>query len=148
MARHGAELREKALAVLARFRDLREAGSGSLPMEEMLALLGAPEDPTLRARIEARGAIHVQFDGDGPGSFRNVGPAFTTPLGPGKLVVPGEIAGRVTWQDGAVSLDFDPQRTMLGKVLFLEVRLERVEVSERHVAVRFPGGVFDQEYSF
>ena len=126
----------------------REAGGGSLPVAELIELVGVEPDPALLAQLQARGALEITFSDDGSGAFQNTGPTLTTHLGPAKLTVPREIAGSVKQQDGGLTLVFDQRKTMCAKVLFLELRVQRLEVSEHHVAVHFPGGAFDQEYRF
>lgn len=141
-------LKEKAAALLAHVASLRRAGGGEVPLAELMEVLGVQPEGELRRQLEARGPMEVRFGEDGQGVFSNRGPAFSTPLGPAKLVVPGEIAGKLIVAEGALELDFDPQKTMCGKILVMEKKVQRLEVSDHHVAVRFPGGVFDQEWRF
>ena len=142
------EIRQKALAVLERVAQLRAAGGGSLPVAELLGVVGIAPEGALRTELERRGDLQLEFTADGGGTFRNAGPAFITPLGPAKLNVPPEIGGSLVWREDSLALEFDPARTMFAKALFLELRVQRLEISEHHVAVRFPGGTFDQEYLF
>jgi hypothetical protein len=145
---NAAEIRDRARAVLECMERLRGSGGGCLPMDEMFELFGAPEDPAVRASLEARGAIVVQLSTPDEATFENTGPAFSAPIGPGKLKVPKRIAGTVVWNEQGVEFEFDPNQTMTGKVFFIELKVLRVEVSEHHVAVRFPNAVFDQEWKF
>jgi hypothetical protein len=148
MSVDGSALKERAVALLAHVASLRQAGGGEVPLAELMEVLGVEPEGELRSQLEARGPMEVRFGEDGHGSFSNRGPAFSTPLGPAKLIVPGEIAGTLILSEGALELDFDPQKTMCGKILIMEKKVQRLEVSEHHVAVRFPGGLFDQEWRF
>ena len=143
-----AEVKEKALALLARLDGIREAGGGTIPVEELLELVGVPADPQLQRDLAARGDLEVTFSDGAGGSFRNVGPAFTAEVGPLKLHVPAELSGQVAHKDHAATFHFNPRHSVTGKMLFIEVHVNCLEVSDHHVAVRVPGGLLDQEYRF
>lgn len=134
--------------MLSRLQTIRNTGEGDVAVAELLLLLGVDPEVDVQRQLESRGAIEFEFDGDGRGSFWNEGPPLSAPFGPGELIVPPKIAGRITLQDGEASFDFDEKTTIVGKALFLELKLQRVEVSEHHIAFRLPGGIFDQEYRF
>ena len=142
------EVREKALALLACIRDMRASGRGELPLSELFEMLAPDADPAIRAQLEARGAIELEFGPDGGGRFSNSGPAVSVKYGPGELVVPPEIAGAISTDDTRLELDFDEGRAVVGKALFIELPVQRLEVSDHHVAVRLPGGIFDVERKF
>ncbi len=141
------ELKEKALAVMARLREIKEAGRGTIPIQDLLNLFGTPSSPELLASLKARGQLEFVFK-NGDGTFRNQGPAFSTEFGPGLLEVPPVLAGTVELNATQMVLSFEPEKRMVGKAMFVELDVEKIEVSEHHVAVRLPGGIFDQEYQF
>ena len=70
------------------------------------------------------------------------------PCGPGLLEVPPVLAGTVELNATQMVMSFEPDKQMVGKALFVELPVEKIEVSGHHVAVRLPGGIFDQEYEF
>lgn len=141
-----AEIRETVLALLVRLADIHSAGAGEVSVGEVFAVIGEPSDAGLRRDLEARGGL-VFERANGCVRFANSGPPFKTKLGPGTLHVPRELAGRLTRNGDACWLEFDQDKTMVGKALFVELKLQRLEVSPRHVAVRLPGGLFDHEYA-
>lgn len=143
-----AEIKEKALGLLARLGEIHAAGSGAIPMADLLKLFGTSTPRQVEADLSRRGDIELVFSGDGTGTFANSGPAFKTEFGPGDLVVPKEVGGTIRFTGSSAVLEFDQRRTMMGKALFLELKLQRVEVSEHHVAARLPGGLFDMEMQF
>jgi hypothetical protein len=142
------EMKRRALHLLQRVAAIRAEGGGTLGMEELLELTGVEADPDVRRKMEARGHIRLDFGADGSGRFANEGPAFVVPFGPVKLTVPVRVGGRVRMLEAGTDFDFDPSTTIVGKLLFMEIKLQRLEVSEHHVAVRMPGGAFDQEFRF
>ena len=143
-----AQVKSKALEVLSQVQAIKEAGEGTISMQHLLSLLDSSPDPELRGQVAARGPIEAQIGEDGSGAFRNVGPEFSAPLGPGTVTVPREVAGRITCVDSSVVLDFHADKTLIGEALWVQMPLERIEISDHHVAVRLPGGIFDQEYKF
>jgi len=139
-------MREKVQMLLARLEEIHASGSGEISVSEVFEVIGQPDDPRLREDLLARGSLEICRQ-NGDMRFCNEGRAFKTPLGPGTLHVPCLLGGRVVRQGDGFSLEFDQDKTMVGKALFVELKLQRLEVSPRHVAVRLPGGVFDQEYA-
>lgn len=141
-------IRDGALHLLAQVAAARQSGSGELDLEDMIRLTGATPDPELHRRICSRGAVVLDFGADGAGRFHNEGPTMSIPVGPVKLTVPGRLAGSVLSEGETTVFEFAAGATIVGKLLFMEMKLQRLEVSEHHVAVRMPGGMFDQEYRF
>lgn len=133
---------------MAHLEGLRASGGGSLSAAELFALVGAPQDPRIRQMLESRGNLDIAFEDEHHGRFANSGPALVIPVGPVRLHVPPKIAGRVGMRGGEVTLDFDPAQTLVARVMIMEVKVKSVEVSPHHMAVRVPGGAFDQEYRF
>lgn len=142
------EMKQHALLFLEHLNGLRAAGGGTLAAAEVFDLVGTPSDAELVRQLEGRGELVLEFQPDGKGTFRNSGSSFSIPAGPIKLVVPTELTGTVACSETAAALNFHPAHTLVAKVLFMDVKLERIEVSEHHLAVRLPGGVFDKEYYF
>lgn len=141
-------LRRRAREFLARLDAIREAGVGALPMDELFALCGLSMDGDGRRQLAARGPLEFAFDGNGCGTFCNEGPRVMMAVGPGELTVPRRIAGRVRAADTEAVFDFDREAAPVGRAFLMELALARIEVSEHHVALRTPGGTFDQEYRF
>ena len=142
------ERKEKALRVLARLEEIRQAGAGSISAAEVFEMVGAPSDPAVHSRLEGRGPLDIRFESDGSGQFSNHGPAFSLPIGPAKLNVPPELGGTIRLDQNGAVFGFDPQRTLVARALLLELKLQRIEISDHHIALRLPGGMFDQEYHF
>ena len=134
--------------LLSHIGEARVAGCGTISMEEFLAVIGTFATPEMKALVQARGDIEITFGADGQGTFCNSGPSFTTKVGVATLKVPRYIAGTVSRDEPGERLDFDADKTPIGKALFLEMGLEAVEISPHHVALRLPGGTFDQEFRF
>jgi hypothetical protein len=143
-----ARMRERAAALLERVEGIHAGGSGDISMSDLFSLLGVDPTGPLQDQLAGRGPIELTFGSDGKGSFRNTGPALVAPVGPAKLNVPAEIGGKATWQARSLALEFDTNRAPVAKALILELRVQRLELSEHHAAVRFPGGTFDQEMKF
>lgn len=143
-----AEMKARAQAFVAHLEGVRVSGGGSLSAAELFALVGAPQDPRIRQMLESRGALEIAFEDEHHGSFSNRGPALVIPVGPVRLHVPTKIAGRLAMRGGEVTLDFDPTQTLVARVMVMEVKVKGLEVSPHHMAVRVPGGAFDQEYTF
>lgn len=141
-------IRDGALHLLKQVAAARQAGSGVLDLDDLVGVTGAALDADLHQRIAERGPVHLTFVDGGPGTFHNEGLALTMPVGPVKLLLPARIAGRVVVDAEETRFEFDLAATITGKLLFMEMKLQRLEVSEHHVAVRMPGGVFDQEFTF
>ncbi len=141
-----AEVRQNVLSLLARLEQIHCAAGGEITVSEVFEVIGQPSDRALRRDLEARGCLTFEH-ADGGVRFSNVGPAFKTKLGPGTLQVPGQLAGRLVRNGDGFWLEFDQDKTMIGKALLLELKLQRLEVSPRHVAIRLPGGLFDHEYT-
>jgi hypothetical protein len=141
-------MKARAEAFVAHLEMLREAGGGSLSAAELFSLVGAPQDSRIRQLLESRGSLDIVFEDEHHGQFSNRGPALVIPVGPVRLHVPPKITGRVGMTGGQVTLDFDPAETLVARVMIMEVKVKSVEVSPHHMAVRVPGGAFDQEYRF
>jgi hypothetical protein len=141
-------IKRRALVLLERVARIREEGEGRIAMLELLEIAGLTLDARLQERIVARGDVLLVYTEPEAGTFSNSGGAFSVPVGPLKLQVPTDLGGKLTDRDGIFILHFDTNRTMFGKVIFMEVRLKALEVSPHHVAVRFPGGALDQEIRF
>lgn len=148
MAVDRATLRGRARDFLARLRAIREAGAGALPMDDLFTLCGVSVGGVGQRQLAARGPLEFAFDGNGCGTFSNEGPRVMMAVGPGELTVPRRVAGRVRAADTEAVFDFDREAAPVGRAFLMELALTRIEVSEHHVALRTPGGTFDQEYSF
>jgi len=142
------ELKQKALAVLDRLSRIQRDGQGAIAMEDLLKLFGPLPSEELARHLRARGAIELQFADGKQGVFRNSGPAFWAKYGPGELGMPAELAGTITVDGNSAVLVFDPAKTMVAKALLVELKLQQIEVSDHHAALRLPGGMFDHEIAF
>jgi hypothetical protein len=142
------EMKARAQAFVAHLEGVREARGGSLSAAELFALVGAPQDPRIRQMLESRGALEITFEDEHHGSFSNHGPALVIPVGPVRVHVPAQITGRLVMRGAEVTLDFDQAHTLVARIMVMEVKVKGVEVSPHHMAVRVPGGAFDQEYRF
>ncbi|NSW55701.1 MAG: hypothetical protein HPY44_06810 [Armatimonadetes bacterium] len=143
-----AGLKEKAHIAIDRINAAREAGSGRFPVHELIHLFELKLPPDLERDLLKRGDLEFLFPEGSKGSFSNSGTPLSLPYGPGKLLFPREVGGQAHCDPDALHMIFDQSRTMLAKALFLEVKLLRIEISRRHVAVRLTGGLFDMEFEF
>ena len=142
------EIRRRAKHLLNRITIIRDAGQGGISTLELLELADIPLDEALRRKIEARGEIVLSYRTPTSGSFINTGNAFMVPMGPMKLQVPVELSGTFTDCDGCLTLNLDSGHTFSGKVLFMEMKVKSLEVSDSHVAIRFPTKALDREIVF
>ena len=141
-------LKEKALAILDHVNVARSQGQGRFPISDLLKLFALTLPPEIERDLLARGDLEFLFPEGSRGSFTNAGAPLSLPYGPGKLLFPRQLAGQAHCEVETLDMIFDSSRTMLAKALFIEVKLQRIEVSHRHLAVRLSGGLFDLEYEF
>lgn len=118
--------------------------NGEINLLDVVRLFAPEIEPDDEARIRSRGTVRFQGTSASGGKFSNQGPEVKVKKSIATITVPPALAGTYRASETEFTLTFDPQRTVSGKALLFNIKLETVSANQALIDVEMSNTGFSQ----